>query len=81
MRTTKKSRVVTALESGDYIEALKIAKSFNIELTKEQNTIVRRAYEMQWNEKFYSALGFDKDVEFDKAVKILLEVYNIESKK
>jgi hypothetical protein len=78
MVQTKKSKVIEALQNGDYKEALKIAKSFHIELTKEQNTIVTRAYEMQWNPGFYQALGFNKDEEFEKAVAILKEVYNIQ---
>lgn len=73
---TKKQKVINALRSEDYNEALKIAKSFHIELSKEENTIVRRAYEMQWNPSFYEALGFDSDEEYEKAVKILLKVYS-----
>ena len=72
---TKRSKVIKALERQDYKEALKIAKSFHIELTKEENTIVRRAYEMQWNSQFYEALGFNKDEEFNKAVEILKQIY------
>lgn len=75
---TKREQVITALETGDYKEALKIAKGFNRDLTKDENTIVRRAYEMQWNEGFYTALGFIKEDEYEKAIKILKTVYKIE---
>lgn len=75
MRVSKKAQVINALQSKDYKTALKIAKSFTIELTKEENAIVRRAYEMQWNPGFYTALGFNAEDEFQKAVKILEETY------
>ena len=72
---TKKSKVIEYLRMKNYKEALKIAKSFTIELSKDENTIVRRAYEMQWNPVFYEALGFNKDEEFEKAIIILEKVY------
>lgn len=74
---TKKSKVIKALEEKDYLEALKIAKSFHIELTKKENSIVRRAYEMHWNPRFYEALGFDREKEFNKGVDVLKRVYNV----
>lgn len=75
MRLSKKEQVINALKVKDYKTALKIAKSFTIELTKDENTIVRRAYEMQWNPGFYTALGFNAEDEFEKAVKILEKTY------
>ena len=75
---TKREQVITALETGDYKEALKIAKNFNRDLTKDENTIVTRAYEMQWNESFYKMLGYKKEEEFDKAITILKDVYKIQ---
>lgn len=74
---TKRSIVVEALINGDYKKALEVAKSFNVELNKEQNTIVRRAYEMTWNPGFYEQLGFNAEEEYQKAVAILKEVYDI----
>lgn len=71
----RKLEVIHALKTENYIEALKIAKTFTIELTKEQNTVVRRAYEMHWNNRFYEALGYNLNEEVDKAVAILKEVY------
>lgn len=75
MLKTKREQVINALKANDYIEALKIAKGFHRDLTKEENTIVTRAYEMQWNAKFYEMLGFNKDTEFEKAVGILKRIY------
>lgn len=72
---TKKQKVIEALMNGDYKEALKIAKTFKIEFNKEQQSIIKRAYEMQWNPKFYESLGYDKEVEFQKAISILKETY------
>jgi hypothetical protein len=74
---TKRSKVIDALTAGDYIEAMKIAKAFHIELSPEENTIVRRAYEMTWNAAFYEQLGYNKDDEFDKAVTILKKRYEV----
>ncbi|MNV36281.1 hypothetical protein D3C71_1277530 [compost metagenome] len=64
-----------AIKNEDYKTAMKIAKAFYIELTSEENTIVRRAYEMTWNAAFYEQLGFNKDEEFNKAVEILKNKY------
>ncbi|MNB72129.1 hypothetical protein D3C81_519830 [compost metagenome] len=72
---TKKSKVIEALKNQDYKAAMKIAKAFHIELTKEENTIVRRAYEMTWGSSFYEQLGFNKEEEFNKAVEILKNKY------
>jgi hypothetical protein len=77
MLKTKKSRVIDALLEGNYIEAMKLAKNFHIELTKDEQTIVKRAYEMTWNPSFYEQLGYNKDEEFEKAVLILKKVYKV----
>lgn len=72
---TKREKVIIALKNGDYIEALKIAKSFVKDFNKEERSIIRRAHEMQWNPTFYEALGFNKEVEYNKAVNILKQKY------
>lgn len=72
---TKREKVIIALKNEDYIEALKIAKNFVRDFNKEERSIIKRAYEMQWNPAFYEALGFNKEVECNKAVNILKQKY------
>lgn len=72
---TKREKVIKALNEGNYKEALKIAKGFYRDFTKEEASIIKRAYEMQWNESFYTQLGFNKEEQFEKAVKILKKTY------
>ena len=74
---TKRSKVIEALQNENYVEAMKLAKSFHIELSPEENTIVRRAYEITWNPSFYEQLGFNKDEEFEKAINILKKKYEV----
>ena len=75
MLKTKREQVIEALINEDYIKAMKLAKHFHRDLTKEQNTIVTRAYEMQWNSTFYEMLGYNKEEEFEKAINILKDIY------
>jgi hypothetical protein len=72
---TKRSKVINAINNGDYIGAMKLAKGFTRDFTKEESTTIKRAYEMHWNEGFYKQLGFNKEEEYNKAVEILNNVY------
>lgn len=75
MMKTKKDQVIELIENGDYVGALRIAKSFNRDFNKEDAAIVRRAHEMQNNSRFYEQLGFNKEEQFEKAVEILNKTY------
>jgi hypothetical protein len=75
MITTKKQKVIDALKAGNALEATKLAKAFKIELTKEQQAIVARAFEMSHSPAFYEQLGFNAADQLQKAETILREVY------
>jgi hypothetical protein len=72
---TKREQVIQLLEAGEYKEAMKIAKDFVRDFPKQDAKIIARAYEMTWNPKFYEALGFKAEVEFEKAKDILIKTY------
>ena len=75
---TKRSQVIQALKNKDYKKALKIAKTFRIELNKEQNSIVTRGYESLTNPRFYKSLGQNIEQNIQDAIDILLLVYKKE---
>ena len=75
MEITKTFLVIQKLGEGDIKGAVAIAKDFKIGFTKEENSIITRAHEMQWSPGFYRALGFDPFEEMGKAGKLLNKKY------
>lgn len=75
---TKRNQVVKALQNKEYKTALRIAKTFRIELNKEQNSIVTRGYESLTNPRFYKSLGQNIEQNMQDAINILLKVYKKE---
>lgn len=68
---SKKDTLITLVNEGKYDEALRIAKDFKRDFSKDDSSVIRRAHEMQKNESFYKQLGFCKKDQFKKAVIIL----------
>lgn len=57
---TKKTDIVKeAIKTGDFKKALRIAKDFRINVTKEQRERMARAYECIVHPEFYRQIGFD----------------------
>lgn len=57
---TKKTEIVKeAIKAGDFKKALRIAKDFRINVTKEQRERMTRAYECIVHPEFYRQIGFD----------------------
>lgn len=57
---TKKTDIVKeAVKSGDFKKALRIAKNFRINVTKEQRELMTRAYECIVHPEFYRQIGYD----------------------
>lgn len=57
---TKKTDIVKeAVKSGDFKKALRIAKNFRINVTKEQRELMARAYECIVHPEFYRQIGYD----------------------
>ena len=57
---TKKTDIVKeAVKTGDLKKALRIAKDFRINVTKEQRERMARAYECIVHPEFYRQIGFN----------------------
>lgn len=57
---TKKTDIVKeAIKTGNFKKALRIAKDFRINVTKEQRERMARAYECIVHPDFYRQIGFD----------------------
>lgn len=57
---TKKTDIVKeAVKSGDFKKALRIAKNFRINVTKDQRELMTRAYECIVHPEFYRQIGYD----------------------
>lgn len=71
----KKTEIVKeAIKAGDFKKALKLAKDFRINVTKEQREAMARAYECIVHPEFYRQIGIDiaKSVEAGKKTLVLL---------
>lgn len=71
----KKTEIVKeAIKAGDFKKALKLAKDFRINVTKEQREAMARAYECIVHPEFYRQIGIDieKSVESGKKTLVLL---------
>lgn len=73
-RIKKTDIVRQAVKSGDFKQALKLAKGFRINITKEQHDIITRAYECMVHPDFYRQIGTDIDgtIEAGKSTMVLL---------
>ena len=71
----KKTEIVKeAIKAGDFKKALKLAKDFRINVTKEQREAMARAYECIVHPEFYRQIGIDiaKSDESGKKTLVLL---------
>lgn len=71
----KKTEIVKeAIKAGDFKKALKLAKDFRINVTKEQREAMARAHECIVHPEFYRQIGIDiaKSVESGKKTLVLL---------
>jgi hypothetical protein len=74
LNMTKTKIAKQLLDSGKTKDALKIFRTFKFGITKEQSKQIARASEMlNGNERFYNQLGFNKEVEVNKAIEICKE--------
>lgn len=56
----KQSDIVReAVKAGDFKKALRIAKDFRINITREQRDTMARAYECMVHPEFYQQIGTD----------------------
>lgn len=72
----KKTDIVReALRMGDFKKALKIAKGFRINITKEERDKMSRAYECIVHPDFYKQIGADISKTIEEGKEIILSLY------
>jgi hypothetical protein len=71
--TSKTSIVKDHVATGDYHHALKIAKTFRIGLTRDEQRAIQYAYECMVHADSYRQLGRDIDETISQGVKVLQE--------
>ena len=72
----KKSDIVRAAVSrDDFKEALRIAKDFRINITKEQRSTMARAYECIVHPDFYRQIGTDIPAAINEGVELVKKLY------
>lgn len=62
-----------AFESGNIKEALRIAKTFRLGLTKEERDALVRGYECMVHPEFYRMLGKDPQAEIERGLRVFKE--------
>jgi len=73
---TKSDRVREHVKSGDYKQALKIAKTFKLGLTPNQQDIIKRAYECFMYPGFYKQINIDPDQAYTAGITVLKQIYS-----
>lgn len=72
----KKSDIVrSAVSRNDFKEALRIAKDFRINITKEQRSTMARAYECMVHDRFYKSLGEDTEARIAEGIELVTKLY------
>ena len=75
MKPKKTDKVREAIANGNWKEALRIAKDFRINVTKEQRSDMTRAYECIVHPNFYRELGTNIDEAIAKGQRVLETLY------
>jgi hypothetical protein len=70
----KAREVKNLIATGDYKTALRGAKDFRIGTSKEQRSVMARAYECFIRPEFYRSIGKDPAVCIDAGIRTLREV-------
>lgn len=72
----RKSDMVRRLvASGNFKEALRIAKDFRLGITKSDSDAMKMGYECIVHPHFYQQLGIDTDVEAQKGITVIQRIY------
>lgn len=71
----KTDMVKEAIVSGEIKKALRIAKSFRINVTADQRDAMSRAYECIVHPDFYRQIGVDTQAAIDKGVTVVTALY------
>ena len=71
----KSDKVRRLVAAGDHKQALAIAKSFRLGITKEQHSTLLRAYECLVHPSFYQSIGTDIAKAITDGVTVLNQIY------
>lgn len=71
---SKNQEVRDLVASSDYKHALQICKDWNYK-NPEHRVILRRGYDCLMYPDFYRQIGKDPESEYQKAIKVLKELY------
>ena len=75
-KLVKQSDIVReAVKEGDFKKALRIAKDFRLNITKEQRDAMSRAYECMVHPDFYKQIGTDIPAAIAKGVEVVSCIY------
>lgn len=72
----RKSDMVRRLVAdGQYKKALSIAKDFRLGITKEQRSLMARAYECLVHPGFYTSIGIDLSQAIQEGISVINALY------
>ena len=72
----KKTDIVRGLVSdGDMKKALSIAKDFRLCISKEQRSLMARAYECMVHPAFYTSIGIDLSQAIQEGISVVTALY------
>ena len=72
----KKSDAVRRLvAAGEYKAALRIAKDFRLGISKEQRSLMARAYECMVHPAFYTSIGIDLSQAIQEGISVVTALY------
>ena len=72
----KKSDTVRRLvAAGEYKAALRIAKDFRLGISKEQRSLMARAYECMVHPAFYTSIGIDLSQAIQEGISVVTALY------
>lgn len=72
----RKSDMVRRLvAAGEYKKALSIAKDFRLGISKEQRSLMARAYECLVHPSFYTSIGIDLSQAIQEGISVVTELY------
>ena len=74
MPIKKTEQVRELIKQGELTKALRIAKGFKINVTKEQRDAMTRGYECIVNPRFYKSIGTDIDKAIADGIAVLNEI-------
>ncbi len=73
---TKKTDIVRAeVANGNWKKALSIAKGFRLGISREQQSVMTRAYECLVHPDFYESIGTDLSQAIQEGISVLTGLY------